>query len=91
MKVQRMIYVDAAMEVKPRTLSMHDESGRRCGIQEFVGPTFVEASSACPLCGVDTPHAHTDYDLRWLRAMDDYLSSKLGVPLRIDRKSSEDS
>ena len=37
------------------------------------------ASSACPVCGVDTPHHHEMYQLEILRAKVAFLEMKLGV------------
>jgi DNA repair exonuclease SbcCD ATPase subunit len=57
-------------------------SGRPCGIQPFVNP-FPEpdrASAACPVCGKDSVHQHSEKDLEDLRKKVHFLEVKLAIP-----------
>ena len=77
--IYRLVRIPSEMEIPARTLPVTDEYGRRAGIQEFVGPVPVMASSRCPICYEGTPHSHGQPELDALRSMETYLSSKLGI------------
>jgi len=86
-KIIPQIALRAAMtppEIENLRWTIDPQSGKPSGIQEL-----YRASSACPLCGVDEPHAHTVNQLKWLRHMVAYLEQKLGVESELTTARAE--
>lgn len=80
-KLWRLTQIEAETEIPQRTLPEYDEQGRRAGIQEWVGPVPVRASTQCPICVRKDPHGHGEEELHALRGMVAFLESKLGATM----------